>query len=55
MLTKSDFGSFVRIHRSYAVPRHLIRSRNTHEVELVHQVKLPIGRAYKSNLDFFGT
>ncbi|WP_294300365.1 LytTR family DNA-binding domain-containing protein [uncultured Chryseobacterium sp.] len=55
MLNKSDFGSFVRIHRSYAVPRHLIRSRNTHEVELVHQVKLPIGRAYKSNLDFFGT
>jgi DNA-binding LytR/AlgR family response regulator len=55
MLTKNHFDTFVRIHRSYAVPRHLIRSKSTHEVELVHKVKLPIGRAYKSNLDFFGT
>lgn len=54
ILHKSYFGSFIRIHRSYAVPRHLIRSKNTHEVELVHQIKLPIGRTYKSNLDFFG-
>lgn len=55
ILHKSYFDSFVRIHKSYAVPRHLIRSKNTHEVELVQQIKLPIGRAYKSNLDFFAT
>lgn len=54
ILHKSHFDSFIRIHRSYAVPKHLIRSKNTHEVELVHQIKLPIGRTYKSNLDFFG-
>lgn len=54
ILHKSYFDSFIRIHRSYAVPKHLIRSKNTHEVELVHQIKLPIGRTYKSNLDFFG-
>lgn len=53
LLHKTYFDSFVRIHRSYAVPRHLIRSKNTHAVELVHQIKLPIGRAYKENLDFF--
>lgn len=53
ILHKSYFDSFVRIHRSFAVPRHLIRSKNNHEVELVHQIKLPIGRAYKENLSFF--
>ncbi|WP_267403406.1 MULTISPECIES: LytTR family DNA-binding domain-containing protein [unclassified Chryseobacterium] len=53
LLHKTSFGSFVRIHKSYAVPRHLIRSKNTHEVELVHQIKLPIGRTFKENLDFF--
>src|SRR5690606_9216476 len=53
ILHKSYFDSFVRIHRSYAVPKHLIRSKNTHEVELVEQIKLPIGRAYKDNLSFF--
>ncbi|MCS3530101.1 LytTR family DNA-binding domain-containing protein [Chryseobacterium sp. JUb7] len=54
LLHKSYFDSFIRIHKSYAVPRHLIRSKNTHEVELVHHIKLPIGRAYKDNLSFFG-
>ncbi|MDH6251715.1 two-component system response regulator LytT [Chryseobacterium sp. H1D6B] len=53
ILHKSHFDSFVRIHRSYAVPKHLIRSKNTHEVELVDHIKLPIGRAYKNNLSFF--
>ncbi|GAB0154923.1 LytTR family DNA-binding domain-containing protein [Chryseobacterium sp. Alg-005] len=53
ILHKSHFDSFVRIHRSYAVPRHLIRSKNNHEVELVENIKLPIGRAYKGNLSFF--
>ncbi|MBB4806816.1 DNA-binding LytR/AlgR family response regulator [Chryseobacterium defluvii] len=53
ILHKSHFDTFVRIHRSYAVPRHLIRSKNTHEVELVEQIRLPIGRAYKDNLFFF--
>ncbi|PWN64907.1 DNA-binding response regulator [Chryseobacterium oncorhynchi] len=53
LLHKSFFDSFVRIHRSYAVPRHLIRGKNCHEIELTHQIKLPIGRAYKDNLSFF--
>lgn len=53
LLHKSFFDSFVRIHRSYAVPRHLIRGKNCHEIELIHQIKLPIGRTYRDNLSFF--
>lgn len=52
LLHKSFFDSFVRIHRSYAVPRHFIRGKNSHEIELIHQIKLPIGRTYKENLSF---
>lgn len=54
LLHKDHFDNFIRIHRSFAVPKHHIRSKNTHEVELVQKIKLPIGRAYKCNLDFFG-
>lgn len=53
LLQKTDFNTFIRIHRSFAVPKHHIRSKNAHEIELVHNIKLPIGRAYKNNLDFF--
>lgn len=53
LLHKSFFDSFVRIHRSYAVPKHLIRGKNCHEIELIHHIKLPIGRTYKNNLSFF--
>lgn len=53
LLHKSFFDSFIRIHRSYAVPRHLIRGKSCHEIELAHHIKLPIGRAYKNNLSFF--
>ncbi|MBB6371422.1 LytR/AlgR family response regulator transcription factor [Chryseobacterium shigense] len=52
LLHKSFFGSFIRIHRSYAVPRHFIRGKNRHEIELIHKIKLPIGRTYKGNLSF---
>ncbi|MBV8326981.1 MAG: response regulator transcription factor [Chryseobacterium sp.] len=53
VLHKDFFNSFVRIHRSYAVPRHIIRGKNCHEIELIHQIKLPIGRTYRGNLSFF--
>ncbi|WP_223608508.1 LytTR family DNA-binding domain-containing protein [Chryseobacterium sp. OSA05B] len=52
LLHKSFFDSFVRIHRSYAVPRHFIRGKNSHEIELIHQIRLPIGRTYKDSLSF---
>ncbi len=53
LLQKNFFDTFVRIHRSYAVPRHLIRGKSCHEIELTHQIRLPIGRTYKNNLSFF--
>lgn len=53
LLHQNYFDSFVRIHRSYAVPKYLIRSKTAHEVELVNHIKLPIGRTYKDNLAFF--
>lgn len=53
LLLKKDFGNFVRIHRSFAIPKHQIKSKNAQEVELSQKIKLPIGRAYKGNLDFF--
>lgn len=53
LLHRNTFDSFVRIHRSYAIPRYLIRGKNSHQVELVHNIKLPIGRTYKDNLSFF--
>ncbi|WP_172281933.1 LytR/AlgR family response regulator transcription factor [Chryseobacterium sp. LAM-KRS1] len=53
LLHQNHFDSFVRIHRSYAVPKYLIRSKTSHEVELTHKIKLPIGRSYKDNLAFF--
>ena len=53
LLHQNYFDSFVRIHRSYAVPKYLIRSKTNHEVELTHRIKLPIGRTYKDNLAFF--
>ncbi|PIF43672.1 DNA-binding LytR/AlgR family response regulator [Chryseobacterium sp. 52] len=52
LLHKSFFDSFIRIHRSYAVPRHFIRGKNSHEIELIHQIRLPIGRTYKESLSF---
>lgn len=52
ILNKSFFDSFVRIHRSYAVPRHFIRGKSSNEIELIHQIRLPIGRTYKEKLSF---
>ncbi|WP_262150496.1 LytR/AlgR family response regulator transcription factor [Chryseobacterium foetidum] len=53
LLQKEHFSNFVRIHRSFAIPKHHIRKKSAHEVEIVQQIKLPIGRAFKANLDFF--
>lgn len=44
-------GKFVRIHRSYIVPRWRIEHRSGTEVQLMGvNEKIPIGRAYKDNL-----
>jgi len=53
ILKEDHFSNFVRIHKSYAVPKHLITRKNSYEVIINDNVNLPVGRAYKDNLSFF--
>lgn len=53
LLKEEGFDNFVRIHRSYAIPKNLVTKKASQEVVLDNFWKLPIGRAYKANLDFF--
>jgi two-component system, LytTR family, response regulator len=50
LLQEKAFHSFVRIHRSYAVQRHLVRKIGSTDV-IVGDVLLPVGRTYKPALD----
>jgi len=50
LLKEKSFGSFIRIHRSYAVQKHFIRKITPKEV-MVNNLLLPIGRTYKDSLD----
>lgn len=49
LLKNPSFGSFVRVHRSYAVQKHFIDKITPQEV-LVNDVKIPVGRSYKEGL-----
>lgn len=51
LLKESNFNSFVRIHRSYAVQKQYIKKILTNEVLLNNDVMIPIGRSYKENLN----
>jgi two-component system LytT family response regulator len=53
LLKESDFNSFVRIHRSYAVQKQYIKKILTNEVLLNNDITIPIGRSYKENLNAF--
>jgi two-component system LytT family response regulator len=50
LLQEKAFRSFVRIHRSYAVQKHLIRKIGSADVQ-IGDVLLPVGRSYKPALD----
>lgn len=50
LLKETHFASFVRIHRSYAVPKHRVERIGTTEIELVNGTKLPVGNSFKQNL-----
>lgn len=49
LLMETEFQSFLRIHRSYAVQRHYIERITSQEVFL-QNVSLPVGRSYKDAL-----
>ena len=53
LLQDKNFDNFIRIHKSYAVPKHLITKKSSTEITLENQKNLPVGRAYKENLSFF--
>ena len=48
MLPESDF---LRIHKSYIVPRHRIESYSRTQLTLIGGTTIPIGRAYADKLD----
>lgn len=49
LLAQEEFRHFLRIHRSYAVPKTAISRIGTNEVE-IGAIVLPIGRAFRQNL-----
>lgn len=53
LLKESAFQSFIRVHRSFAIQKYFVSRFNTKEVELTDKTLVPVGRAYKSNLELF--
>jgi two-component system, LytTR family, response regulator len=50
LLKENSFQSFIRIHRSFAVQKHLINRISASQVT-INGVNIPIGRSYKENLE----
>lgn len=50
LIQAKPFAQFIRIHRSYAVPKHFIRRIGSDELELENAIKLPVGRTFKDAL-----
>ncbi len=50
LIQSRPFEQFIRIHRSYAVPKHFIRRIGSEELELENAIRLPVGRTYKDAL-----
>lgn len=51
LLKEEHFNTFVRIHRSYAVQKQFVEKMGSTELVLLNKIKLPIGNAFKSNLN----
>jgi two-component system LytT family response regulator len=51
LLKKEPFDSFVRIHKSYAIQRQFVTRISAHDITLANDAHIPIGRAYKENLN----
>jgi two-component system LytT family response regulator len=51
ILQEEKFGSFLRIHRSFAVQKQYIQKIGTQEIELNNGNSIPIGRSFKDNLN----
>lgn len=51
LLNEGVFSSFVRVHRSFAVPTKQIHKIQSQKIELQNGVSIPIGRSYKGALN----
>ena len=49
LIKEKAFGSFIRIHRSYAMQKHFIKKISSGEV-MVNDIVLPVGRSFKDAL-----
>lgn len=54
LLKESQFDSFVRVHRSFAVPRQNIQKIGSQNITLLKNIVLPLGNSYRDNLQFTG-
>jgi two-component system, LytTR family, response regulator len=50
LLKDSNFNSFTRVHRSYAVQNKYISTKKTNEIVLHNGTSIPIGRSYRENV-----
>lgn len=53
ILKEEYFGDFIRVHKSFAVPKRFITKKTSSEIMVNNRFPLPVGRAFKANLDFF--
>ena len=52
LIKEKAFQSFVRIHRSYAIPRHAVSEISARGIR-VNDILLPIGASYKDSVNKF--
>ncbi|WP_108424424.1 LytR/AlgR family response regulator transcription factor [Flagellimonas amoyensis] len=50
LLNSEHFGSFVRVHRSFAVQKQRVRRVTAAEIEMDTTATVPVGRSFKDNL-----
>lgn len=51
LLKETNFKSFVRVHRSFAVQKNFIEKIGTHSITLVNGVVIPLGNSYKDGVN----
>lgn len=52
LLKEEHFQAFIRIHRSYAIQKHVVQKIGVNEIVLNNNMSLPVGRSYKAQIEF---
>ena len=52
LLKETQFETFVRVHRSFAVPKQNIQKVGAQNITLLKDITIPLGHSYKDNLQF---